>query len=283
MNGSRRGFYQQAFLAHPVVYNAVVDPVQYVDPFRAQQSRMNQRIATVPRQKIAAAIALVVLAHTAIWYVAQQFPTQPLLDKKATPVVVEIVQPEPQQEPAKVIEPEVIKPKIPPVSTKAAVPAKPDKVPTSPRPAPSKVVTAAIDQSKAVATTNIAPARSATSPNTQPVAVAPASPAPAESLATQPNLPLTEAKGYAGYLSNPAPDYPEIALDRGWEGSVMLRVNVSAAGLPLSVSIKRGSGRKVLDDAAIRTVKRWKFSPAMRGATAIEGWVDVPIDYRLPR
>ncbi len=44
--------------------------------------------------------------------------------------------------------------------------------------------------------------------------------------ASDDNLPVTEAKGYAGYLSNPAPEYPEQALERGWEGSVILRVKV---------------------------------------------------------
>ena len=86
----------------------------------------------------------------------------------------------------------------------------------------------------------------------------------------------------AGYLSNPAPEYPEVALDRGWEGVVMLRVKVSPAGSPLEINLKNSSGKKALDDAAVKTVKRWKFSPALRGNTPVEGWVDVPIHFKLP-
>lgn len=94
---------------------------------------------------------------------------------------------------------------------------------------------------------------------------------------------MTEAKGYAGYLSNPAPEYPEQALERGWEGSVILRVKVLANGSPDTVSVKQSSGKKLLDSAAVRTVKQWKFSPALKGKTPVEGWVDVPIHYQLPK
>ncbi|ESK54033.1 TonB family protein [Acinetobacter tjernbergiae] len=85
------------------------------------------------------------------------------------------------------------------------------------------------------------------------------------------------------YLSNPAPEYPEQALERGWEGSVILRVKVLANGSPDTVSVKQSSGKKLLDSAAVRTVKQWKFSPALKGKTPVEGWVDVPIHYQLPK
>jgi protein TonB len=47
------------------------------------------------------------------------------------------------------------------------------------------------------------------------------------------------------------------------------------------VEIKTSSGRKVLDTAAIQTVKRWSFVPAKQGETAIDSWVEVPIDFKL--
>ena len=37
----------------------------------------------------------------------------------------------------------------------------------------------------------------------------------------------------------------------------------------------------VLDDAALQTVRRWRFVPARRGDTPVESWVDVPIIFRL--
>lgn len=218
-------------------------------------------------------LAIVAGLHLGVWYLSEQFKTQALPVKKPEPVVIEIIKP--KEEPPKIIEP-----KIPPITKKVEIP------PIQPKPVPvSKPV-----EKPAVKAAPTKPVES--KPIEQPVVqekiTAPVKqvvPEPPTEKAAPPvtqNLPVSEAKGYAGYLSNPAPEYPEIALERGWEGSVLLRVKVSASGSPLSVEVKQGSGKKALDDAALRTVKRWKFSPAMRGSTAIEGWVDVPINFKLP-
>ncbi|MEE2494145.1 energy transducer TonB, partial [Pseudomonas aeruginosa] len=36
-----------------------------------------------------------------------------------------------------------------------------------------------------------------------------------------------------------------------------------------------------LDQAAVKAVKRWSFVPAKRGDKAEDGWVSVPIDFKL--
>ncbi|WP_333873990.1 energy transducer TonB [Methylobacter sp.] len=92
---------------------------------------------------------------------------------------------------------------------------------------------------------------------------------------------VTEPRGGAGYLDNPAPVYPEIAMDRGWEGKVLMKVHVLASGKPDNVSVLKSSGKPVLDDEAVRTVKKWSFAPATRGKTPIDGWVTVPISFKL--
>lgn len=229
-----------------------------------------------PAQKnkgVLIALAVVAGLHLGIWYLSEQFKTQPLPIKKPEPVVIEIIKP--KEEPPKIIEP-----KIPPITKKVEIPPVQPKPVHAAKPVEKSVVKAA--PAKPIETKPIEQPvvqEKVTVPVKQTIPEPPAEkPAPP---AAQ-NLPVSEAKGYAGYLSNPAPEYPEIALERGWEGSVLLRVKVSASGSPLSVEVKHGSGKKALDDAALRTVKRWKFSPAMRGSTAIEGWVDVPINFKLP-
>ena len=67
----------------------------------------------------------------------------------------------------------------------------------------------------------------------------------------------------------------------GEEGRVVLRVMVSAEGLPLSVEVKQASGFRRLDEAAMAAVERWRFVPARRGATAIESSVLVPLQFTL--
>ncbi len=91
----------------------------------------------------------------------------------------------------------------------------------------------------------------------------------------------TEPSAGADYLNNPAPVYPEVAMDRGWEGKVLMKVHVLPSGNPDSVSVVKSSGKDVLDDEAVRTVKKWSFVPAMRGKTPVDGWVTVPISFNL--
>ncbi|HWV15559.1 MAG TPA: energy transducer TonB [Cellvibrio sp.] len=92
---------------------------------------------------------------------------------------------------------------------------------------------------------------------------------------------VTEPSATANYLHNPAPVYPETAQERGWEGTVILSVLVQPDGKAKTVEVKTSSGRKVLDQAALDTVQRWTFVPALKGTTPVEGWVEVPIDFRL--
>ncbi|CAG0989853.1 hypothetical protein MTYP_02224 [Methylophilaceae bacterium] len=114
-------------------------------------------------------------------------------------------------------------------------------------------------------------------PSTGPVTAEPPAP-PAPPVVEEP---VTEATGYAGYLQNPAPEYPAAAQRQGWEGKVVLRVRVLANGTASSVEIKQSSGRKILDQAAVKAVKGWLFSPSKRGNTPIDGWATVPIEFRL--
>ena len=85
----------------------------------------------------------------------------------------------------------------------------------------------------------------------------------------------------AAYLNNPAPPYPRAARRSGDQGTVTLRVRVSAEGAPAQVELDRSSGSNLLDAAALEAVKRWRFAPARRGSEPIEAWVIVPVVFRL--
>lgn len=83
------------------------------------------------------------------------------------------------------------------------------------------------------------------------------------------------------YLHNPKPDYPRIARKRGMEGLVMVNVRVNREGHPIEALIHTSSGYGVLDRAALRTVRSWRFEAARRGNTRVEGEVLVPINFEL--
>lgn len=97
---------------------------------------------------------------------------------------------------------------------------------------------------------------------------------PAETPATPPLF-------NAAYLRNPAPAYPAAARRSGDQGTVMLKVLVNPEGAPVRVELDQSSGSKPLDSAALDAVKGWRFVPARRGAQNIEGWVRVPVVFKL--
>jgi protein TonB len=96
-----------------------------------------------------------------------------------------------------------------------------------------------------------------------------------------PPVPISAPRFDAAYLHNPAPEYPLQARRLRERGTVLLRVEVSAQGGALQVLIERGSGWQLLDAAALRAVKRWRFEPARRGREPVAAWVLVPIEFDL--
>ena len=82
-------------------------------------------------------------------------------------------------------------------------------------------------------------------------------------------------------MSNPAPEYPELARENGEEGKVLLHVLVTPEGHAKKVKLHRTSGSDSLDEAAAKAVRRWRFVPAKLGDQAVEAWVFVPIVFKL--
>lgn len=77
------------------------------------------------------------------------------------------------------------------------------------------------------------------------------------------------------------PAYPREAVASGWEGSVIVHVLIGKDGSPNSVTVKGSSGYSILDEAAVRAVKKWRFSPARQGDTPIESYYDVRVRFSL--
>ncbi len=83
-------------------------------------------------------------------------------------------------------------------------------------------------------------------------------------------------------LSDPPPPYPPLAIRRGAEGTVVLRVQVGADGRVADVRIERSSGHRDLDRAAERQVReRWRFVPAQVDGRHVEAWARLPVVFRL--
>jgi protein TonB len=81
--------------------------------------------------------------------------------------------------------------------------------------------------------------------------------------------------------SNRPPHYPETARRRGDQGRVIVRVNVSPDGEPLTLSIAHSSGSTTLDEAAMAAVRQWRFVPARQSGQPVAAAAEVPIVFRL--
>jgi protein TonB len=85
----------------------------------------------------------------------------------------------------------------------------------------------------------------------------------------------------ADYLNNPRPPYPMVARRMGYHGKVVLNVEVLAEGKAGEVKLHQSCGYDILDNAALQTVKTWRFSPARRFRQPVTQWFLVPIKFSL--
>lgn len=79
----------------------------------------------------------------------------------------------------------------------------------------------------------------------------------------------------------PPPHYPRQSVERDEEGVVLVRAFVDTAGAPQRVMVFRTSGFPLLDDAALKAVRGWRFEPMVRDGRAAASWVQVPVRFRL--
>lgn len=82
-------------------------------------------------------------------------------------------------------------------------------------------------------------------------------------------------------LKNRPPRYPEEAIRNSWEGTVVLRLHIAASGDVAEALVESGSGFAVLDDAAVATVKLWRFRPARREGRPVDAVVKLPVVFDL--
>jgi len=80
---------------------------------------------------------------------------------------------------------------------------------------------------------------------------------------------------------NEPPPYPGVARRMGWQGTVFLDVKVRADGTVSAITIAHSSGHPVLDRAALRAVREWRFDPALLLGAPVATSVRLPIRFQL--
>lgn len=77
------------------------------------------------------------------------------------------------------------------------------------------------------------------------------------------------------------PPYPEPARQQGVEGTVALKLTVSAEGRAQHVRTAESSGHSALDQAAIVHIKQARFSPALKDGRAVPATITFRVKFRL--
>ncbi len=145
----------------------------------------------------------------------------------------------------------------------------------TPEPTPEEIVTA--KESPEVA-----------QPTPEPTPIAAPAPTPKPTPKPEPSIQKPKPAAAVNIpkpvvIQNTPPSYPEIARRNGWEGRVLVRVEVSADGRPISTAIAKSSGYGVLDQSALRAVKSWRFQPRTVAGIPTAGSVEVPVNFALNR
>lgn len=109
------------------------------------------------------------------------------------------------------------------------------------------------------------------------VAAAPevsAAPAPAPA-------PLNVPSSAVQYLQKTNPDYPAASRRLGETGKVLVSVVIDEAGLPHDVKLNKSSSYSRLDEAAMASVRQWRFKPYMQNGKPMSVRVNIPLDFDL--
>ncbi len=80
---------------------------------------------------------------------------------------------------------------------------------------------------------------------------------------------------------NRPPRFPDIARQNGWQGTVLLKLSISASGRVTNVEVMESSGFAVLDAEAVSAVRIWTGEPAQRNGVAVATEVYLPVRFRL--
>jgi protein TonB len=222
---------------------------------------------TNPKRKVSPFVVIVLascVAHVgaAVLLPADFFKT-PDQDAKLEQLVrVEIVEPPP--------------PELPPVVEEQPPPEpEPPKMEEPPPVEPQPITEPIRDPPQVVEPTPPQP------PVPTPLVEAPPSIAPEPTPQPDPAPAAVLVRARPDYLTNPPPRYPRIARERGWEGTVILRIEVLPDGAVGSVEVAQSSNHRALDDAAVEAARRWRFIPARLGNESVRSFVEVPVTYRL--
>lgn len=99
---------------------------------------------------------------------------------------------------------------------------------------------------------------------------------------TAPSAPITDGAASAVGSTHTIPPYPPEARRLGQQGTVMLRLTISASGEVTAADVVQSSGYPELDQtAAAWVMAHWKYKPAIQGGVAVESTSTAAVKFDL--
>lgn len=85
-------------------------------------------------------------------------------------------------------------------------------------------------------------------------------------------------------VSSVRPPYPSSARNASIEGTVYVKMLVNASGKVEDAFVSQSSGNAALDESAVNTVYKWRFSPARDTfKEKVSCYITIPVNFRLNR
>ena len=97
------------------------------------------------------------------------------------------------------------------------------------------------------------------------------------------SLRILDASTGPRYDAAKPPRYPIRSLRLREVGEVLVRVEVSAEGSPVSVAVERSNASERLEQAALAAVKAWTFIPESVGGRSVPATVLAPVNFCIDR
>lgn len=98
---------------------------------------------------------------------------------------------------------------------------------------------------------------------------------------------FTEGGDYSGMMlpyllsyTHPV-SYPRWAIRQGHEGKFVLAIEILASGAVGRFHVTQSTGHRLLDEAALRTIKTWKFQPAIKDGKPVKSCIEIPVIFEL--
>ncbi len=98
---------------------------------------------------------------------------------------------------------------------------------------------------------------------------------------------FTDGGDYSGMvlpylISSPKPiKYPRWAISQGWQGRFVIAIEILMDGTVGRYKVMKSTGHRMLDNAATKAVRTWKFKPAVKDGKVVATCIEIPVTFEL--